>query len=187
MASASFFNKEQHSSVGEILEKAETLVGGYFQVNMEDLERFPYDLRTLAHLQRQEKTRRALAQVCKYEYRKEVHPSDLRRREFYRICLQDDRILETVQSESSSLLEPLLLYVVTHELIHIIRFSLEPARFYLDPREKKAEEKHVHRMTYEVLKPFRDPYLGPLLERYRPWREGSGPTGPVLDKFGWGG
>ncbi len=182
------FNEQQRSWVGEALETAETLVGDSLRVNLGDLERFPYDLRTLAHLQRQEKTRRALAQVCKYEYRKGTEPRNPRRKEFYRICLQDNRILNTVQNEPPSLLKPLLFYIVTHELIHVIRFSLEPRRFYLNPQGKGTEERYVHRMTYEVLKSFGEPSIGPLLERYRPWWGGgasdSGP--PDLDKSGQG-
>ena len=169
MAESLLFNKQQSSSVGEVLRAAESLVGDYFRVDLGDLERFPYDLQTLANLQRQEKTRRALAQVCKYEYQKNPLPVNLRKREFYRICLQDDKILNTVQAEPPSMLKTLLLYVVTHELIHVTRFSLDPPRFYLDPREKGAEERYVHGMTYEILKSFRDPHIGPMLERYRPW------------------
>lgn len=188
MASSLIFNEQQRSWVGEVLETAETLVGDHFRLNLGDLERFPYDLRTLADLKRQEKTRKALAQVCKYEYRKETPSPDLRRREFYRICLQDDRILSTAQTESPSMLRPLLLYVVTHELIHVIRFSLEPPRFYLDPKEKGTEERYVHRMTYEILKSSRDPYIEPLLDRYRPWWGAGGPDSrvPDLDKSGEG-
>lgn len=185
MAESLVFNDQQRSWVGEVLETAEPLVGDCFGIKDGDLERFPYDLQTLANLQRPEKTRRALAQVCKYEYRKEAQALDLRNKEFYRICLQDDRILNTAQRELSSMLKPLLLYVVTHELIHVIRFILEPRRFYLNPKEKGMEERYVHRMTYEILKSFRDPDIGPLLERYRPWwgGGGSGSRRRGLDKF----
>jgi hypothetical protein len=70
MAESLFFDKKQCHWVGEVLETAETLAGNHFQVDLEDAERFPYDLQTLANLRRREKTRRALAQVCKYEYQK---------------------------------------------------------------------------------------------------------------------
>jgi len=188
MASTLIFNDRQRFWVGEVLETAETLVGDFFRLDLGDLERFPYDLRTLANLERQEKTRKALAQVCKYEYRKEAELLNLRRREFYRICLQDDKILNTIQAEPPSMLKTLLLYVLTHELIHVTRFSLEPRRFHLDPREKGVEERFVHRMTYEILKSFRDPHLGPMLERYRPWwgADGSDSGVPDLDKSGAG-
>jgi hypothetical protein len=187
MAESIFFDRKQRFWVGEALEIAETLAQDYFQVDLGDFVRFPYDLQTLANLRGLEKTRRALAQVCKYEYHK--RHTRLRRggSEFYRICLQDDQILNTVRTESLSLLKPLVLYVVTHELIHVIRFSLDPKRFYLNPKEKKVEEKDVHRETYELLRSFKDPQVELLLERYRPWwGESSGlhPEVQALDKLG---
>ena len=176
MAESLFFNKQQRLWVGEALEISESLAAGYFLVNLGNLEQFPYDLQTLANLKSQEKTRRALAQVCKYEYSKTTPPLKRRTKEFYRICLQDDRILNAVWAETSSLalLKPLLLYVVAHELIHVIRFSVDPQRFFLRPEDKRVEEKDVHGMTYELLKSFNDPQVGLWLERYRPWREKYG-------------
>ena len=169
MAESLFFDKKQCNWVGEVLEIAETLAGNYFQVNLEDVERFPYDLETLANLRGQEKTRKALAQVCKYEYQNKKELFRHGGKEFYRICLQDDKILNTIQTEGHSFLKPLLLYVVTHELIHVIRFSMDPKRFYLHSKEKKIEERDVHCKTYELLRSFKDPQVDLLLERYRPW------------------
>ncbi len=169
MAQSLFFDKKQCHWVGEVLEIAETLAGNYFQVDLEDAERFPYDLQTLENLKRQEKTRRALAQVCKYEYQNQKALFRHGRKEFYRICLQDDKILNTVRTESHSFLKSLLLYVVTHELIHVIRFSMEPKRFYLPSKEKGIEEREVHCKTYELLRSFGDRQVDLLLERYRPW------------------
>ncbi len=187
MAETYFFDKEQRLWVGEALEIAESLAEGYFEVNLGNLEQFPYDLQTLANLNSQEKTRKALAQVCKYESSETAPPLKRRTKEFYRICLQDDKILNTVWAETSSLalLKPLLLYVVTHELIHVIRFSVEPQRFFLQPEDKMVEEKDVHRMTYELLKSFQDPQIGLWLERYRPWREIYAPRAEMcaLDKL----
>ncbi|MBM4330774.1 MAG: hypothetical protein FJ117_06020 [Deltaproteobacteria bacterium] len=185
MPQSIFFDKRQRFLVGETLKIAETLAGDYFRINLEDIERFPYDLQTLANLKSQEKTRRALAQICKYEYHKKEPLWKFSINEFYRICLQDDKILDAARAEASSLplLKPLLLYVVTHELVHVIRFSQDPQRFYLKPAEKKVEEKNVHRMTYQILKPFSDPQVRVLLEKYRPWWEdlqGRAPEGLPL-------
>lgn len=168
MAASTFFDRRERFWVGEALERAEELAENFFQVNLEDYERFPFDLQTLAQLKGPEKTRRALAQVCKYEYKKDKLSQKLRRMGFYRICLQDDKILESANKEKSSLLRPLLLYVVAHELIHVIRFSIDPEKFHLSPRERRAEEKSVHRMTYELLRPIKEQKIEDLLERYRP-------------------
>ncbi len=161
-----FFDKKQRSWVREALDTAEALAGNYFGVDLEDADQFPYDLMTLANLQGMEKTRDALAQVCKYLYSKKKSAAE--GREFYRICLQDDRILYTVKTEIPELLQPLLLYVITHEVIHVIRFSMDPGKFHFRLQERMGEEREVHRITYECLKPCRDAGLDHLLERYRP-------------------
>lgn len=167
MAQATCFDKKQRRFVGEALETAEALAQNHFQVDLDDLDRFPYDLLTLVHLQGLEKTPKALAQVCKYAYRKKTSEE----KAFYRICLQDDRILQTVQADLATPLKPLLLYVITHEVIHVVRFSLDPQRFHLAPRERDMEERVVHRTTCQVLKGLKDPWMEILLERYRPWCE----------------
>src|SRR4030042_1099122 len=117
MATSIFFDRRQRFWVGDALGTAEELAEKHFQVDLEDCERFPFDLQTLIHLKREEKTTRALAQVCKYEYQKEVQFQAIRKKSFYRICLQDDKILKTVKKENVAILKPLLLYVVAHELI----------------------------------------------------------------------
>jgi hypothetical protein len=168
MAFSTFFDRKQRFWVGDALGIAEELAENRFQVDLGDYERFPFDVQTLIHLKREEKTTRALAQVCKYEYQKKVQFQSIRRKAFYRICLQDDKILRTVKKDNVAILKPLLLYVVAHELIHVIRFSLDPGRFHLSPEEKKIEEKNVHRLTYELLSPLDEPKMEILLERYRP-------------------
>lgn len=168
MANSFFFDRKQRSWVGDALETAEELAGRFFQVDLEDYERFPYDLQTLINLRGEEKTPKALAQVCKYEYHKEERFQHIRKKLFYRICLQDDKILETANKERAAILKPLLLYIVAHELIHVIRFSLDPGKFHLSPNEKIFEEKNVHRLTYDLLKPIQDSKTEILLERYRP-------------------
>lgn len=156
------------------MEIAEGLAEDYFKIDLADYEQFPFDLETLANLAEPEKTHRALAQVCKYKYHPRRCQRKISTREFYRICLQDDKILNRIRGESEELLRPLLLYVITHELIHVIRFSMEPTRFHLDLEAKKLEEMSVHRMTHEVLECIRDPNIDTLLERYRPhWEWGK--------------
>jgi hypothetical protein len=168
MATSVLFDKKQRFWVGEALETSEGLAGRFFKVDLGDYERFPFDLQTLAHLREAEKTRQALAQVCKYEYEKGEISQKVTKKSFYRICLQDDRILKAASEDAAFILKPLLLYIVAHELIHVIRFSIDPGKFHLSPKEREDEEKSVHRMTYQLLKTLNDPKTDILLERYRP-------------------
>jgi hypothetical protein len=158
--------------VGEALQLAEGLTEQFFGVDLRDSRRFPYDLRTLANLHEQEKTRRALAQVCKYQSREGSVVVPVTKKEFYRICLQDNRILETTKNDHPLLLRPLLLYIITHELIHVVRFSMEPQKFHLDASQRNWEEEFVHRTTHEILQSVRYPQMEYILERYRACWEG---------------
>ena len=44
---------------------------------------------------------------------------------------------------------------------------MDPGRFHLSLKEKRAEEKNVHRITDELLRTFKDPWVELLLNRYR--------------------
>ncbi len=162
-----FFTKKQRLWVGEALEIAEFLAEANLKVDLTDSAKYFYDLRTLINLQGAEKTDRALAQVCKYEYLRAKSFRAKRSRDFYRICLQDDKILKAAAWESPFFLRALIIYIITHELIHVIRFSENPRIFHLQIKEKRAEEKGVHRLTYNLLKGLPEPELNELLKRYR--------------------
>jgi hypothetical protein len=174
MAEFLCFNKRQCFWIEEALQTAEGLAEDFFKVNLRDCRRFPYDLRTLANLQEQEKTRRALAQVCKYQSHERSISVPVIRKEFYRICLQDNKILQTAKNDDPLLLRPLLLYIVTHELIHVVRFSMEPQKFHLGAFQRKREEEFVHRTTHEILQSVRYPRMNYILDRYRARWEGLG-------------
>ncbi len=49
---------------------------------------------------------------------------------------------------------PMLLYIVTHELVHVIRFSQFLALFEAPEEEKAREEILVHRLTQKILQPL---------------------------------
>ncbi len=68
------------------------------------------------------------------------------RREFYFLCLNQTKIFEW----EKSFLNELLLYILSHELIHLVRFIRYQSNFYA--KEKWEEEKKVHYLTKEILK-----------------------------------
>lgn len=72
-------------------------------------------------------------------------------RELYLICLQDHLILKAIVRDSNLQLFPLMVYVFTHELIHIIRFERFQERFDLDAKRRGPEERIVHDLTSRVL------------------------------------
>jgi len=164
-----YFDRSQISLAGRSFAQAEKLAGGYFRLGPGQWKAHRYDVKTLAYLDEHEVRQDAFAHLCKYGYGREPE-GDISH--FYRICLQDERILDAVERANSFIrLQPLLLYIAAHELVHVIRFDRGEGNFNATDREKSGEEETVHRITRNLLKPITDTDLGLVLEcfsdRYR--------------------
>ena len=71
--------------------------------------------------------------------------------DLYKICLQDDAILVALDQHPELAMLPFALYIITHELIHIVRFSKFLQGFDASAEERLSEEKRVHERTHEIL------------------------------------
>ena len=60
-------------------------------------------------------------------------------------------ILQRVAQLGGGGLEPLLLYILTHELVHVVRFQRAEHLFSAASELRLAEEERVHRITLELL------------------------------------
>lgn len=145
------FDVNDFSALGSAVDLAEELVGEHYRLT-EDFWRRPgrYELKTLADLADGEITDGALAQVIKY-----IGPGRPahRPRQFFRICLQDHRIRAAWVAVG---LDPtaLLTYVVTHELIHVVRFGRHDQLFEAAEAARFEEERRVHELTCRLLAPL---------------------------------
>lgn len=138
-----YFNAQELSIAADAFFNAEVLAHRHFGVGLRKSKELKYDVRTMAQLKAHEVQDGAFAHLCRYEYE---------RGHFYRICLQDSRILDAVvRARSFIKLPPLLLYIAAHELVHVIRFSRGEAEFDAPEEEKREEEERVHRITQSVL------------------------------------
>ncbi len=162
------FSDRQVFMIGELMDMAQDLVTDYFGISSDEWRNYRYEVKTLAHLSQAEITDEALAQICMYECLKERSVTPPFSFDLYRICLQDNRILNAVKMSLNKIqLRPLLLYIFTHELSHIVRFSKYFKDFFASPEEKEAEEAIVHSITYEMLRSVGDQSLDRVLNRYR--------------------
>ena len=121
----------------------------------DELRKNRYEVKTLAFLEQHEVKDGAFAHLCKYTYEKRsVDASDgCEGFDFYRVCLQDNVILDAVDRAGSFVkLAPLMLYVAAHELIHVLRFGSGLSDFNAPAEEKELEEKLVHSLTRSALK-----------------------------------
>jgi hypothetical protein len=159
-----FFSPTQMSLASRTFSMAERLAGAYFRLSAAEWRLHRYDVKTRAYLEDHEVQEGTFAHLCRYEYRQEPEETD-RHRHFYRICLQDGRIIDAVERAHSFIrLSPLLLYIAAHELVHVIRFERGEGNFEADEEEKTGEEETVHRITRNLLRPATNGELNLVLD-----------------------
>jgi hypothetical protein len=133
---------------------AEDLVGEHFQLTSFGPYHRCYEIVTAATADEDCREATALAKLRRYD-RQERPISDERRvARFYQVCLQDEAILKRVADGLD--LKALLLYVLTHELVHIVRFESFQVHFDAPETVRESEEKTVHRLTEQMLKELKD-------------------------------
>jgi len=160
-----YFNAAQMSLAENAFQYAEKLAGHYFRISPEAMKRHHYDVKTLAFLDQHEIDSQAFAHLCKYHGHRDAEAGLEQGLYFYRVCLQDNRILNAVERASSFIkLQPLLLYIAAHELVHIIRFDGGHIEFNAPLTEKQQEEEKVHEMTRDMLRHLTAPELNLVIE-----------------------
>ena len=160
------FGKEDLHTVSEALAIAEDKTGDFYKFSFGQWKRHRYDVKTLLDLKNREITPNAFALLNKCSRVISNFESKTKKMDFYFICLQDDRILEALRRDKSLGLLPLLTYIFTHELVHIVRFCNFSQRFEVSGEGKENEERVVHTTTFEILKDLSIPKLDYILESY---------------------
>jgi hypothetical protein len=164
---AARFQEPELSRLGPNLRLAEELTGSFFKIPAFDSARYPFELATAESLDDREIVPVAFAQISRYEVPNERLPGRGVRRPLYRICLQDHNVLAALERERGEVaLDPLLLYILTHELCHIVRFCNFHQLFEADEVRRDREETLVHQITYDILAPMRDRGVHRVLARY---------------------
>jgi hypothetical protein len=166
MEQADYFLQHQKELLKEATVIAEEVTSDFFKLSVSHWRRARYDILTLEALQAEEISPHALALVAKYDGRHQDRLLQSAVFDFYRVCLQDHNILKTLKQCSELSLFPLLLYIVTHELVHIVRFSQFLALFETPEEQKHEEEGRVHRLTQKILAPLSVRDLPPVIQYY---------------------
>lgn len=166
MESAQYFHQQHKELLKEAAVIAEEVTSDFFKLSPCHWRRARFDILTLEGLRAEEISSHALALVAKYD----GYPQDRLLRsaafDFYRVCLQDHNILKTLEHVDVLSLFPLLLYLVTHELVHIVRFSQFLALFEAPEEHKQEEERRVHRLTQKILAPLKFRDLPAVMQYY---------------------
>ncbi len=168
-----YFRTQHQEPLREALVVAEEMTSDFFKLTSRQWLAARYDISTLADLSDEEISPHALAMVAKYGG---CHPGrELKSSafDFYRVCLQDHNILKALACRRDLKLFPLLCYILTHELVHIVRFSRFEARFETTDADKRREENRVHHLTWKILAPLNSLDLGPVIEYHRQHWQGG--------------
>jgi len=165
------FNQEELLKVDEAVKLSEELVNNHFKMSSGQWLKNRYDIKTAKDLALHECVDGPFAQVVKYEGRKKDAALGSSSFSLYKVCLQDNAILTMVSKNRNLSLEPFLLYILTHELVHIVRF-LKFNQRYENKNEADVtldEERMVHQLTHTILEPVSVPGLNQVFEFYKDW------------------
>jgi hypothetical protein len=163
------FDPEQLKIVNNAVAMAEELVSNHYKMSASQWLGPRYDVKTLAELNPEEIVEGPFAQIIRYKGRRKNTLLGSASYDFYKICLQDHTIQSTLEGSPGIELFPFSLYIITHELIHIVRFSKFLQSFEASAQERMAEEKRVHQRTHEILKPIQIVGLQNVLKFYNDW------------------
>ena len=166
------FSPKQVSTIDESVSIAEELVSNFYKMSGSQWLHLKYDIGTLVNLCSREIVHGPFAQVVRYEGKRKGGDLSSSTYDLYKICLQDHSILSKLEQSPDIKLFPFSLYIVTHELIHIVRFCKFLQNFDASPHEKMAEERRVHENTYQVLDNVRVPGMADVFKFYEQWVSG---------------
>ena len=161
------FQEKNLATVSDALDIAEDRTGNFYKFSFEQWKRHRYDVKTLDSLSDNEISSYGFALLNKYSREVESYESRIKKRDFYFICLQDHHIIDALERDKDLTLLSLLVYIFTHELVHIVRFCNFFQRFEITGKGKEDEEMLVHSITYRILKNISLPKMDYILESYR--------------------
>lgn len=162
MTGRSRFDSSERGALVRAAGDAHALTAGFYRIAGREWTRFPYDVVTLEEAPAPPDE--AFADVVRLV----AERAGAGPRELYRIRVRDDRVLAAVHGRDDGVeLFPLLLYVLTHELVHVVRFGAGLAPFDASAAERATEERRVHDVTRKILSAIRGAALARVIDLYR--------------------
>lgn len=160
------FNRDQTQIINKSVAISEELVCNFYKMSVNQWLRHQYDVKTLVDLNPDEIVHGPFAQIVRYQGQRKNTSLGSSTYDFYKICLQDHAIIKSLHSSSGLTILPFVLYIITHELVHIVRFSKFLVNFNASPNEKKVEEIRVHEEAQRILEGQQVPGLEAILDFY---------------------
>jgi len=144
-----YFNHTEKKLIYAAAEEAAEYLKEFYCIAPREWFNHCYDVRTEREDASGSSQGNAFAEVRQYApflQKTSVFPQDR-----YHIFLFDRNILQTLWQKSELEFYPFMLYILTHELIHIVRFCQNMHPFECDPVSLQREEERVDRLTRQVL------------------------------------
>ncbi|MEJ5347219.1 MAG: hypothetical protein WHS46_00830 [Desulfosoma sp.] len=160
------FHDDEIGVLAEAIRIAEELISDHFKISTSQWKRYRYDIQSLKDLQPEEITDHAFAQIRRYAFPPHDKTLASRHGDYFKICLQDHVIRKALARDPHVDLLPLATYILTHELIHVVRFARFLQRFDVPEKERDAEEARVHGETIGLLKNSKIPGMKEVLRAF---------------------
>jgi hypothetical protein len=162
-----YFGRRELQIAKEKLHEAESLLSEYYCIPGREWPLYQYGVRTLFDSGETKISGEVLASISKYEV-----PNQARQNwvafDYYEIVLHDDNILAVSSRRIEGIsFEALMLYILTHELVHVFRFANLPQRFFAGEQERIREERDVHRITDKILRRRKNSLMASVLDAYQ--------------------
>lgn len=160
------FSRNQRKLVIQALREAEDKTLRYYCIPPYQWQQLPYDLLT-----REDRDWQTLPDLVLAEVRwlERVGPPGGRRSayDFFRIQLNDESILRVAAREKmGGNLYPLFVYILTHEMVHLVRLSTILGGEVGPPVSGECEEDRVQRISRQILARSGCPEIAPILQRF---------------------
>jgi len=160
------FTSDQRAQAIWAMNEAEERTIRYYCIPPHRWQNLDYDLVTRQDHEWEPLPETALARVQRVQ---QVHAARKASRDFYRIQLNDPGILTVAHREDLEAdLYPFLVYILTHEMVHLVRLSTmlpDERDMHLSP---EAEEHRVQKVSYRILANAPDRRLAPILMKFCP-------------------
>lgn len=137
------------ATVSRAASLAERLTLGHFGLPQDEWRRSPYGIFTRKEVDVSLHENDVFANVIRYRTPTSKRP--VQHQEKYGIVLQDPNILLALLRQNEHDLWTLGLFILTHELTHIVRFTKFGVDFFATAEEAQEEERIVHEITREIL------------------------------------
>ena len=163
------FSQKQIQIINNAASLAEELVSNAYKLSVSEWLGRRYDIKTLASLAPDEVVHGPFAQIIRYRAQRTDTSLSSSSYDLYKICFQDHTTVEKIKKTPELHLYPISLYIVTHELIHIVRFTKFMQNFVATADEKLDEEMRVHKKTHDILGNIRVSGLSSVIAFYAQW------------------